>query len=447
MTSTAGQFYYDCQQLRYWFGSLTNQQDEMIVFNGDLVSTCELIFGLCATMNNRSAMEYFWNRIQPDKRLEKATDMLDKDDTRKCLARFILLKLDDQQLGEFVDEYGGLLMSELLSGEIDADDGIVIIPTWMYIRNFMNKKQFLDLSKCMLELLASHDADNNQLFFCREIWNSAPHNLKQSAVTKILSSTELLDKLSSLGNDGMKSTPKLVKFLLNILPSATFDERSSFWNNCWHCLIEVARCKYLQQFMKLCFRNEDQIAEFKANVMANSKHLSQSCNSLVKVTNFKKLNDLLKFCYPEAQQARNRKQELLQLVLLGEDCQFGRAIVQNAYRLNEFINETYDGADLSAEFKNLLVMSPAFEKFVSLGVLSTDIYDLFDIKNFVDEIQLTEQTLVQIKTRIIDSFKESLTGDGSSRNLSKERGLNYFLSWCLGSDAEVQAFRRNNALL
>ncbi|XP_065223067.1 uncharacterized protein LOC135847460 [Planococcus citri] len=435
----------DCSQEKYWIGSLTNQLDKTDVFNYDLFTTHKTRFRHRSTRNNRSSMEYFWNRIPPDNRLQKATDMLGGNDLRVGLARFILPKLDDQQLAKFANCHGYFLMMKLLDDLID--EGIVILPTWMYIRNFMNERQFLELSEYMLKLLASHDDDNNRLFLCREIWNSAPHNLKQLAVREILSSTELFNMLvSQLNNNGMKSTPKFVKLLLNILLSATFNERSSFWNNCWHQLIALARSKHLQQFMKLCIGNENKITEFKTNVVANSEHLRQLCISLVKGPYFEKLNDLLKFCYPEVQQMRNFEQEILQLALLGEDCQFSWFIVHIAEDLNEFINKTYDDADLSVEFKNQLLMSPAFEEFVSFRVRSNNISCLNEIEDFVDVFKPTEQTLEQIKTRVIDSFKESLTGDGSSRDLLKRSSLNQFLLWCLGSDAEVEKFRRNYAL-
>ncbi|XP_065224191.1 uncharacterized protein LOC135848256 isoform X2 [Planococcus citri] len=434
-------------ELGYWINRLTNQLDKKDVCEDDHFEICESIFEHCVTSENRSSMEYFWNHVRPDNRLEKASVMRDG----KCLARFILPKLDDLQLSEFVNTYGCSLMTELLDYQLA--EGIDIVPTWMYIRNYMNESPFLELSEYMLEWLASNDENkiaNNKLFLCREIWNSAPHNLKKSIVRKILSNTELFNTLvSRLNKNGIsESTPMFVKLLLNFLPSATFDERSSFWNNYWHQLIALARCKYLQQFIKLCFGNEVDITRFKTNVMANSEHLRRFCIALVKGANFQKfekLNDLVKFCYPEVQQARNFKQELLQLALLGEDCQFSNAMVRNVYNLNRFINKTYNGAELSVEFKNKLMMSPAFENFVSLRVRSTKIYDLIEIKKFVEQFKLTEQTLVQIKTRVIDSFKESLTGGGSSRDLLKKKSLNYFLLWCLESDAEVDEFKRNHA--
>ncbi|XP_065224187.1 uncharacterized protein LOC135848256 isoform X1 [Planococcus citri] len=450
ITSRVVNFTDELQYWNYWIGILTNQSDKTDVREDDHVAICESIFVNCVTSENRSSMEYFWNRLRPDNRLEKTSDLLDNDD--ECVARFILPKLDDQQLSKFVNKYGCFLMTELLDYQLA--DGIDIVPTWMYIRNFMNESQFVELSEYMLIFLTSKLGGDNthKLFFCRKIWNSAPHYLKQTAARKILSSTELFNKLvSGLNKNGIsESTPMFVKLLLNFLPSATFDERSSFWNNCWHQLIAVARCKYLQQFIKLCFGNEVDITRFKTNVMANSEHLRQLCISLVKDVNFGKLKDLLKFCYPEVQQARNFKKEILQLALLGEDYKFScreRDIEPYAYVLNSFINKTYNDADLSAEFKYMLMISPAFEKFVSLRVRSTDIGDLIEIKRFVEEFKLTEPTLVQIKTRIIDSFKESLTGDGSSRDLLKKRSLDYFLSWCLGSEAEVEEFKRNHALI
>ncbi|XP_065224193.1 uncharacterized protein LOC135848257 isoform X2 [Planococcus citri] len=435
---------YDCDQLQYWIGILTNQLDKTYVFKEDHVTTCEEMFPRCATSKNRSSMEYFWNRVRPNSQRKKASDMLDYDDS--CLARFILPKLDDQQLSEFVNTYGcSLMTAELLEHQVD--EGIVVIPTWMHIRDFMNESQFLELSQCMWKWLLSDNSHYRLLFFCQEIWNTAPYDLRQSTVRKILSNTELFNRpelFSQLNNENF------VKFLLNILLSASIDERSSFWNNCWHHLIAVARCEYLQQFIKLCFGNEDAITQFKTNVMPNSEHLRRFCIALVKgasFVNFEKLNDLLKFCYPEAQQAKNFKQELLRLAFLGEDCQFCRDIVRNySYNLNHFINETYGVADLSVDFKKQLLMSPAFEEFISFRVNSNNIYCLTEIGAFVDVFKPTEQTLVQIKTRTIDYFKESLTGDRSGRDLLNRRSLNRFLLWCLGSDAEVKKFRHDYAL-
>ncbi|XP_065223793.1 uncharacterized protein LOC135847975 [Planococcus citri] len=388
---------------------------------------------------NGPSLEYFWNRVPPESRLQKAIDVFVRD--LRSFVRYILPKLDHQQLDEFLKHNGCKLMYSLVKNSIYDEE--FVLRTWAYVNNATNENVFTNLLTKMLECefmgffmrsTVESDPDDrdleNFLNLCLEVWNSAPENLKHLAGKKIASIVELLPHYPSVVF--LPLPIREFKLVLAILSYATYEERNAFWHGGWHHLIFKTQEKYLHQIMKVCFQNEDEITELKKNVLANNNRVVKFCRSLLRDTYFKELNDFVSFLLPETQATRNFKQQLLQSTFLNDgfnDSCF--SIVKKPKEFDEFIKDAYDSVVQSTNFKNELMSSPSVRTRLSIDALFIRIEQFTE---FIETFVSTERILLGVKTHIIHFLKEEGANYKSMVPVSSFTSL---LSWCLEGNEEA----------
>ncbi|XP_065223541.1 uncharacterized protein LOC135847769 [Planococcus citri] len=402
---------------KYWSYFLEN-----VPMEDDLVE--EMMFRDFMPLNGPS-LEYFWNRDPPEKCLQKANDLFVRD--LRSFVRYILPKLDHQQLDEFLKDNGCELMHALLKNSNYDEE--FILRTWLYVRNAMSEIVFTNLVMKILkcELMGGYmgpksesdqvDRDSgNFLHLCCELWNIAPESLKRSFVEQFASNEKLLENLAT-PTILPSLPPREFTFLSAILSYATYEERNAFWHVGWHHLIFKTQEKYLHEIMKLCFQNEDEITEFKKNVMANNNNVRWFCELFLRQTHFKELNNFVSFLLPEIQAARNFKQQLLQSTFLDDQqCDFNKTFIQKSKEFDEFISGAYNDVDVATNFKNQLVSLPLNQKRILACASFVPIEQLI---KFTELFVSNEEILLLIETRIVDFSKKRndfLESVGLSRN-------------------------------
>ncbi|XP_065224182.1 uncharacterized protein LOC135848253 isoform X17 [Planococcus citri] len=414
-------------QVYYWVCRLSNQLHQIqIRWMGDSVD--EIMFDVNMPRNGPS-VEYFWNRIPFVNRLRKAKDLYKRD--TDSFVRFILPKLNDQQLDTFVNENGYHLMWDLLKSH--QFNAVLILPTWMRVKNVMKENIFANLAAEILRTeafcFASIDEPKNFMYYCIEIWNSAPYNLKQSALKSLLSGKRLRE---IMGPTTRISGQRSVEFLLLVLSCASLEEKSEFCRKFWHYLIARTQIEDLRRIMNLCFENEDEIAQFKEHI-ANSDCLLNVCVACFKYAALIKLNDLMSFYFPETNRANTFKEQLLRTALFSDD--FSLIDTLSPFgKLDQFIKD----GDLSTDFKNQIMTSPVIQhKIILLASSPLDTYRnvaFRRIVKFIETFSTTEQIVLEMKNRILDAIKENFTADVFIRPSP-------ILAWCLGSEEEVKKFQ------
>ncbi|XP_065224901.1 uncharacterized protein LOC135848802 [Planococcus citri] len=351
--------------------------------------------------HNGLYLEYFWNRIPPENRLQKAIDVFVRD--LRSFVRYILPKLNRQQLDEFLNEKGCELMYTLLEKSIYDEE--FVLRTWAYVQNAMSEIAFTNLLVKILqyEFMGFFTCYERPNFFhlCFEVWNSTPETLKRSAVEKIASTEKVYQ------DNIMISYPprwRELKFMLAILSYATYEQRNAFWRNGWHYLIFKIRGKDLHEIMKLCFQNEDEITEFKTNVMANNNVVLALCGILLDKAYFNDVNDVVCFLLPEIETARNFKQKLLRLTFpIDGQWNFDPVFIRKSVEFDEFISGAYNDVDAALNFKNQLTSSPLIQKRILACASFVPIEQLI---KFTDLFVSNEEFLLQIETRAADFSKK-----------------------------------------
>ncbi|XP_065223499.1 uncharacterized protein LOC135847739 isoform X3 [Planococcus citri] len=433
--------FHKCPQLYYWICRLRNDLSKVPIssrtgFNDSSTVDERMFDG--HLIHNRPSVEYFWNRIPVEKQMQRAR-RLDRLD----FVRFILPKLNDQQLDELVNdthtdetESGFYPLFRYFHCKEDT-----VLRIWFYIRskNIMNKSTFTHL---VVNLIENEDYGcgefnhENWEYLCREIWNDSPLDFKQSTISFISSDSEWLKSITKIEDD-YHSNQIHVEFLLLILQDASVIERNSFWHNCWKPLIEAIRTKALQRMMQLCFENEDEIAQFKQKFMINSPVVLQVCVSLLKNANFDELKDFVVFFHPESRTARYFKQKILISAFLSGDCQLSCKIVNEAEKFGDFVK------DVPTTFKNRLVLSSSFMWRLSILICGEGI-SFKTLTEFIDTFGSTDEVLKQIKVGLIRSLKEYVSTSIVSNwmyDLFSENKFKPILLWCLGSNEAVEEFK------
>ncbi|XP_065224887.1 uncharacterized protein LOC135848794 isoform X1 [Planococcus citri] len=404
--------------------------------------------------HNRSSLEYFWNLVSSENRLRKAIELFIAD--LPSFVRFILPKLDDQQLTGFLHKAGCELLYALLKNSCYDEE--VALSTWIYVKNAMNEIAFTNLimkvvqsevrGSCVSSVLDVDDYDydwpdehcvdgrrdlDRFVQLCLEIWNTAGENLKRSAVRDITSNDRLfVDIFFCIGYPPIS---REFKFLFAVLSHATYEQKNAFWHNCWQYLITKTWVEDLDKIMRLCFRDEDEIFQFKKNIMADDEEALDYCSTLLTLAYFEELNQFAKFLLPEMQAARNFKQKILRLAFLND--RFNDScieIVKKRKEFDEFIKDAYGSVDLSTDFKNELMSSPSVQRRLSIDALYVPIEQLIE---FIDTFVSTERILLGIKSRMIDYLK----ANAADFKLTKsESSFTSLLSWCLEGNEEISKY-------
>ncbi|XP_065223309.1 uncharacterized protein LOC135847616 isoform X3 [Planococcus citri] len=433
-----------CPQLYYWICCLRNERDKIPRTTNRNRSVDEVMLDH-HMFENKPSFEYFWGRVSLENQMRKAKNTNDK----KLLVTFVLSKLNDHQLDEFINTDGCKLIMNLLNDRLRCR--WFVQPTWNFIKNKMNESTFKTLVIGMLRLELksgvgwSSRLPQNWLHCYSEIWNGIPTNVKRSIVEDILSNGGF-SQMNCLRCADTCKNGHFVGFLLLILSSATFEQRSTFWRDGWLNLFKCVRIDDLKRIRELCFENEDEITQFMGNIIAVNTDMRRWCRELLSFGMFDELNDLVDFCWPDVEAAKRFKLQLLQSSFLGEDSRLTPTLFQRVDEFSIFIDGTFDNNDQSADFKNQLMSTlaaqgalsdypfflyPSFEKFMKL----------------VDTFVSTEETVRVIKMGIINYLTRFSSTGGRNYRFYHDRhlktpGFGQFLLWLLGSAEEVERLRQ-----
>ncbi|XP_065224751.1 uncharacterized protein LOC135848714 [Planococcus citri] len=256
-----------CPAVYYWVCRLTNKLDKIPTCESETVD--ERMFRLCMPYNGPS-IEYFWNRIPLEDRMQHAFDCLDSYD----FVRFILPKANALEIDEIVSDRwnGDELYYMFLNLHCDESS---VLRTWFHIRNIITESSFTNLIMCMFQ----DEEEVEWEYLTCQIWKHTPLNLKQSVIKVISSDSSWIAaiKIHDCGDYDCKKFN--VDLLLTILQDASLKERNLFLRNCWSCLKKPLRSKDLQRVMGLCCKNQDEINQFKRNFMADKMTQTSPTNS------------------------------------------------------------------------------------------------------------------------------------------------------------------------
>ncbi|XP_065223020.1 uncharacterized protein LOC135847430 [Planococcus citri] len=400
--------FHRCPQFYYWICRLTKQLRKIPIQENNTIN--DEMFDQHIPRIGPS-MTYFWDRIPIENRMRKAISVANS--CPESAVRFILPKLDDQQLSQFVDEAGDKLMHNLWENVGDYGENL-LLATWSCIGNMMNESNFTNLVVKMLKTDYDYEYDNNDdvriysNYLFREIWDNARPDLKQSVIRNI--SPEMMERVGfrifacSIDLD--------IEYLSIIAECTPSEDRIAFLRDWYDILIMANPFEGLQRFMKLCFENEDELIQFKQNVMMEDDLVLDYCVSLLRRFSFEKLNKFVIFCYPDLQAARIFKRRLLRFAFPVENVENYDLpnIVGKPKEFNQFIDEAYNDVNLSTDFKNQFM---SFNQLQLCRLACSERISLEGLIEFIDTFIPTDQVL-RFKMNIVDVLREDYKRNSDS---------------------------------
>ncbi|XP_065204487.1 uncharacterized protein LOC135834500 isoform X24 [Planococcus citri] len=417
-------------ELFYWICMLRNEPDR--IPNPDDVPIDVLMLRACP-YRHWSFAKYFWNRIRPESRLSETIYLSSWN--RGSFARFILPKLSDKVLGRVVLESGVNLMYDLV-----RYPKFYALPTWMYIRNKMNESKFARLIELFVVSERDYDASEDATYSCYEIWRNSPDEWKRSAIRNILNHDRLLVRDSTLQLTEYRG----IRFLLILLSDASFEDRNNFWKKNWRNLIVDTRGKDLHRIMKLCFKDENDIAKFMETNMFNYESISARCIRALTLGDFEQLNDVLIFCCPDAEKRMELKQRLLRSCISDPSFDLSYDDFSEFELLNEFINDAFANAEVAADFKNCIISFCTFDcVLLHQCIRLTREYSSDDLIHFIDTFVSNEGVINISKQRILEHVRNWLLDDRYILWKTSADDLQKILVWCLGNEEEVSTFKKS----
>ncbi|XP_065223480.1 uncharacterized protein LOC135847732 isoform X2 [Planococcus citri] len=424
-----------CPQSYYWICRLTNKLDKIPTMSRETVDERMLMAWM---PYNRPSVEYFWNRIPHENQLQRDVDEL----LNYNFVRFILPKLDDRQLVEFFDDSNGNRLYTVFVN-LYCDEWVVL-RTWFHIWNIVRESDF---TNCIIRMFGLECGIDDERFDMKKwqylslhVWNHAPLNLKQSVIRVISSDSSWFEAISlDCAIDPFYDYNQInVELPLTILQDASLEERNLFWRNSWSFLIEVVRSKDLPGVMELCFENEDEMNQFKQNVMVRSGEVLEFCVTLLESGYLRELKAFMNFCCPELQATRNFKQRILYSAFHDEPCHPNNlsSIVCAIEEFNDFVE------DVSTNFKDWLISSPSFMESLSGVICYAECASETIIKFIEFALVSMDNTVMQVKMSLIDSLKQYLTKNARYCDDTFDKNVfNSILLWCLGSNERVEEFK------
>ncbi|XP_065204470.1 uncharacterized protein LOC135834500 isoform X8 [Planococcus citri] len=431
-------------ELFYWICMLSDERDWIPIPDDEIdlymLETCE--------SKHWSSVEYFWNRVYPYHRLSATINLSNRENG--SFVRFILPKLSDELLGRLVLEKGNKLIYDLVT---KSQYKLYALPTWLRIRNKMNESNFTKLVESLMKAETNHHIAENtlnensiklgdrsstddQTYLCCEIWRSSPDEWKQSTVRNILTQGHLFVR-----NTITRTEYREISFLLTLLSVASFEDRNVFWKkNCRNLIVDT-RGNDLQRIMELCFKDENDIAKFKETNMFDYESISACCIRALGIGHFEHVDDILIFCFPDAEKRMDSKQRLLRSCVSDESFVLKIRDFSKFELMNEFIDDTFDDAEYASDFKNCIISFCAIEDVLHQCIHLGCEYSSDHFIRFIDTFVSNEEVRNSLKQRVLEYVRNSLLkvriGNISADDLQK------ILVWCLGNEEEVTKFKKS----
>ncbi|XP_065225915.1 uncharacterized protein LOC135849416 [Planococcus citri] len=434
--------------LYYWICRLRNQLYKIPPLDQDYATIDDRLIRVLKA-NNWSAVEYFWNRSSNNAatRMENTIYLLENQPHVFC--RYVLTKLSDEEIDRFVAGRSDDWMKTLLCGNSDWECGAIegrpcFLAAWKFINNKVSESNFMCMVRGILRGHACHSLPlhNDQSFSC-ELWNSTPNHLKKSVIPHVLFEETLFERQSLYYMGDRRNS-----FLLAILTDCSFEIRNTFWLKNWRILLRATNTKDLQQFTKLCLKNDAAITQFKRNELSSYENIKEECSRYLLTWRFSELNEFLCFCCVEKKTIKDVQLKTLknQLDIFSDsDSKDIRRldsykIIESIPSFIKFIDDTFDDHKLAAEYKNQFLFTPGTIKIL-VRYLSEEWCDSVtkfeNVMKFVDMLVISEQAAVDFKAgHFVPAFQ----------NLSTVgflcEAFFHFIRWCLGSDDKIMQFKQ-----
>ncbi|XP_065218661.1 uncharacterized protein LOC135844396 isoform X12 [Planococcus citri] len=241
------------------------------------------------SINNWSAIEYFFDRLATERRVPVVTSLIDRQGA--YFQKLLLLKLDESQRLQVIMGKLGDIVSNYAYWENYEE----IIDTWYYVRDVISEHEFVSLFDVMYQ-------SSTEEFVLTEIWNTARDDLKCYVLNYGEADDNFITKLFEWCE--REQTKRLNFLSLVLLDPACADikreiTKKKFFSEWCKKLITLNAVELLSHVENLCFPAAAVgSTEFKLS-LTKAPCFKKQCRTLIVGHKTETLVKLLDFGYPK----------------------------------------------------------------------------------------------------------------------------------------------------
>lgn len=310
--------------------------------------------------------------------------------------------------------------------------------TWLFIENRASSLQFFEVIGTLLEY-RSHM--NNRYYeddyidtLVLNIWTRAPRKIKEFLLNSD-NSDRIVTKLCRVNEYFVKDLRRSLDFLLEFLSNKDFTFKNELWMRCWRDLIVGSRLSHLDELMRVCLKNGEQVTRFKQTLLLDfisETNAKKYYDLLIRKRYHSELNAFLNFCTGgDKQLVANFRRDLLlsknNEIYLIFNCHNTASVID----FDDFIEQLVQDEDLANEIKNQVIMLPE-----NLAALYKKIenFDLLAVKDLLCCFVTSKNDLDSLKSTFLNVCRGNLI-EGKLYNFEIPKWQK-FLEWCFNDDPE-----------
>ncbi|XP_065218237.1 uncharacterized protein LOC135844067 [Planococcus citri] len=244
-------------------------------------------------ITNWAQVEYFWRKLN---REEQSSIVRDASYNQRFM-KHLIQKLDDVMLRNLSRSDLNSVFEDLAKDELCYESALQL---WSYVnvKNIIveDKSSFYEtvvsLSEMAFRNPKSYGFHISSLL--KEMWLSASIDFKSYVLSEPVHFEELFER--SLQYISIQSFGCDVGFFIELLRCASFEIRRHIWQRWWRKFFLLGQVSDVLELMKVCFKNADDIVQFKKNSMLDYDELRDIFTKFVEWGFYDKLTEYLKFC-------------------------------------------------------------------------------------------------------------------------------------------------------
>ncbi|XP_065225278.1 uncharacterized protein LOC135849056 [Planococcus citri] len=412
----------------YWNCYYRNELDKIPVTGNVSLDSYMLQYSV---VDNWPAKRYFFDRLNPDERVENAIKLIDKHGV--LYLRLLFMKLNYSERIRVYMDRGVKIITSYCTEELNQ----FIIPAWFDVRFLITVEQFQNMFST---LLVSLQRLQNRVVYpiLTEIWITANDDFKKHIVD--FNDFEIIGKIFELQ---MKNTDNN-ELLFTMLSDINADGKKMIINRKFfdvYCdkLFADDKLQVFDRLLKVCIQDNQELTRFRQDLVFRSTYVGNEClkwysNGWVDIVN-KSLSKLLP-TYSVAVLMEYKRNLMLSSEGIVRCVQNGilnlEKDVLNAVMIDSLLHE-----ELITEFKRNLVISPSAVKTFQSRILNDQ---LTEVIYFVDNYLSFDEDRKRLKERLVafDSFGTTIVRIFTDHD---ETWMGNLLTWCLENDKKILEYK------
>ncbi|XP_065219507.1 uncharacterized protein LOC135844958 isoform X8 [Planococcus citri] len=267
--------------MRYWKNDLNN----LAVV---AVNRLEVLVDL-ANNRNWAAFEYVWDKKSEYEFYKTIVSNVIIRENDFYSMKHVLLNLNEEQVQNVCSNIGDQIFCTFVTHPKYYE---YAMDSWACMKNYISEDMFAKIVHQLWQLAFNPSKSelirvNHTSSLLMELWTSAADSLKSN-----VSETDLFAKLDCTVR-GVHHYD--LKFMFELLANTSDSLKKEIWLKNWRKLMIRAKLADLEQLMKLCLWDDDEVEQFKENIATNIDELNNYFNDCLNKDLYSELNDYLNF--------------------------------------------------------------------------------------------------------------------------------------------------------